>query len=60
MKYRLEAVDTFKKNFSVDDTLKSVSSVLEVITLVKVVGGMCRASNFRLTKFVSNNKELLM
>ena len=40
--------------------LKSVASVPEAITLVKSVRGMCRAGGFRLTKFVSNIKELLM
>ena len=40
--------------------LKSVASVPEAITLVKNVRGMCRTGGFRLTKYVSNSKELLM
>ena len=60
LKYGLEAADTLNKNFYVDDMLKSVASVTEAITLVKNVRGMCRAVGFRLTKSVSNSKELLM
>ena len=40
--------------------LKSVASVPEAITLVKNVRGMCRGGGFRLTKFVSNSKEVLI
>ena len=60
MKYGLEAADILNKNFYVDDMLKSVASVPEAITLVKNVRSMCRAGGFRLSKFVSNSKELLM
>ena len=60
LKYGLEAADTLNKNFYVDDMLHSVASIPEAITLVKNVRGMCRAGGFRLTKFVSNCKELLM
>ena len=40
--------------------LKSVASVPEAIAVVKNVRGMCRTGGFRLTKYVSNSKELLM
>ena len=60
LKYGLEAADTLNKNVYVDDMLKSVASVPDAITLVKNVRGICRAGGFRLTKFVSNSKELLM
>ena len=40
--------------------LKSLANVPEAITLVKNVSGMYRAGGFRLTKLVSNSKELLM
>ena len=60
LKFGLEDADTLNKNFYVDDMLKPVASVPKSITLVKYVRGMCRAAGFRLTKFVSNSKELLM
>ena len=60
LKYGLEAADTLNKTFYVDDMLKSLANVPEAITLVKNVSGMCRAGGFRLTKLVSNSKELLM
>ena len=60
LKYVLEAADTLNNNFYVDDMLKSAASVLEAITLVKNVRDLCRAGGFRLTKFVSNSKDLLM
>ena len=55
-----EAVDAFKINFYVDDMLKSVASVSDAITLVKIIIGMCRAIRFRLNKFISNSNKLLM
>ena len=60
LKYGLEAADTLNNNLYVDDMLKSVASVLEAITLVKNVRGMCRTGSFRLTICISNSKELLM
>ena len=60
MKYGLEVAHTLNKNFYADDLLRSVASVPEAITLVKIVRDICRAGGFRLTKFVSNSEELLM
>ena len=60
MKYGPEAVDTLNNNFFVDDMLKSVAIVPEAITLVKNVRGMRRDAGDRLTKFLSNSKELIM
>ena len=42
MKYGPEAADTLNKNFYVNDMLKSVASVPEAITLVKIVRGISR------------------
>ena len=47
---------TLKKNFYVDDLLKSVRSVSEAIKLISQVTIMCRKGGFNLTQFVSNNK----
>ena len=58
--YGPEAADTLKESFYVDDMLKSVASVSEAIILVKNVRRMCMAGGFRLYKFLSNRKKLLM
>ena len=42
VKYGPEAADTLNKNFYVNDMLKSVASVPEAITLVKIVRGISR------------------
>ena len=60
VEYGPEAADTLSKNFYVDNMLKSVASVPEAVTLVKNARRMCRAGGFILTKFVSNDEELLM
>ena len=59
-KYGLETADKLNENFYVDDMLKSVASVPEAATLVKNVRSIYRAVAFRLNKFVSNSKKLLM
>ena len=40
--------------------LKSVPSVPEAVLLIKNIRDMCAAGGFRLTKFVSNSKEVLL
>jgi len=47
-----EAADTLRRNFYVDDLLKSVDSVSRAIRLVSAVKKMCEAGGFRLTKFI--------
>ena len=54
-----KAADTLRENFYVDDMLKSVSSVTEAVKLVEDVRSMCAAGGFRLTKFVSNNEQVI-
>jgi len=53
------AADTLRKNFYVDDMLKSVSDVATAVTLISAVKQMCVSGGFRLTKFVSNSREVL-
>ena len=55
-----EAADTLRRNFYVDDLLKSVASVSHAIRLVSAVKNMCAAGGFRLTKFVSNDARVLV
>ena len=47
------------KNFYVDDLLKSIGSVDAAIGLIGNVIKMCAAGGFKLTKFLSNNPEVL-
>ena len=43
-----------------DDSLKSVDDLSAAKILVKNVVDMCKSGGFHLTKFISNNRELLM
>ena len=54
------AAETLKKNFDVDDALKSVPTEKDAIELVQAVKGMCAKGGFNLTKFVSNSREMMM
>ena len=48
-----------RREFYVDDGLKSVASVEEAVTLIKDTKGMCKRGGFNLHKFVSNNKDVI-
>ena len=48
-----------RKEFYVDDGLKSVASVEEAVTLIKGAKEMCRRGGFNLHKFVSNSKDVI-
>ena len=53
------AANTLRRNFYVDDMLKSVPSSREAIQLIKDVINICDSGGFNLTKYVSTNKEVL-
>ena len=53
------AVQTIQRNFYVDEMLKSVENKEVAIKLVNNVIGMCQKGEFKLTKFIINNKEVL-
>lgn len=59
LQFGTAAANTLRKNFYVDDMLKSVESVESAIQLVLAVRQMCSAGGFRLTKFLSNSREVL-
>lgn len=48
-----------RREFYVDDGLKSVASVEEAVTLIKDTKEMCRRGGFNLHKFVCNNKDVI-
>ena len=53
------AAETLKKNFYVDDMLKSTDSVSSATQLIREVVEMCKMGGFNLTKFVSSNPSVL-
>ena len=57
--FDIEAVTTVKQNFYVDDCLKSVISEDAAIKLVDQLSQLLLKGGFRLTKWVSNSREVL-
>ena len=43
-----------------DDLLKSMDDLKTAMILVKNIVDMCKSGGFHLTKFISNNRKLLM
>ena len=54
-----DAAAFIRKNFYVDDGLKSVPTVPEAIELIKASQAICDKAGLRLHKIVSNKKEVL-
>ena len=57
--YGQGATEVVRSNFYVDDLLRSSDPKTATI-LVKNIVDMCSIGGFHLTKFISNNRELLM
>ena len=57
--FGMAAVNFLKNDFYVDNDLKSVGTVQEVVKLIKNMKVMCDKGGFNLHKFVSNSKEVL-
>lgn len=55
-----ETVSTVLKNFYVDDCLKSVESEAEALSLAHNLIALCARGGFRLNKWVSNSRALLL
>ncbi|KAJ8017933.1 hypothetical protein HOLleu_44355 [Holothuria leucospilota] len=55
----MEAVNTLLDNFYMDDGLKSVESVPDAIKLVRELKMLCKRGGFNLTKWSSNQREVL-
>ena len=58
-KFDAEVTNTIKRNFYVDDCLKSVDSVQKAINLTRNLTAACQNRGFHLTKWVSNSREVL-
>ena len=53
------AAETLQDNFYVDNLLKSLDNEKEAIKLIKNVKAICASGDFKLTKFLSNSKQVL-
>ncbi|XP_015778928.1 PREDICTED: uncharacterized protein LOC107356819 [Acropora digitifera] len=57
--FSCDVVNTIKRNFYVDDCLKSLPSVKDAITHVRELCSLLQRGGFRLTKWVSTSREVL-
>ncbi|XP_019633454.1 PREDICTED: uncharacterized protein LOC109476879 [Branchiostoma belcheri] len=58
-RYTEKVLESIRNNFYVDDLLKSTSTVTEGGHLAKDMREACKEGGFRLTKWVSNSREVL-
>ncbi len=54
-----EVIDMVKRNFYVDDLLKSLPSEVEAIVMVQNLKAICLSGGFNLTKWLSNSCQVL-
>ena len=54
-----EPAEFLRRDFYVDDGLKSVPSVEEAVALIRSTKKMCLRGGFNLHKFISNKKEVI-
>ena len=59
IEFSKEVIDTVNRNFYVDDCLKSSPTKEEAIGLVKELPALLSRGGFRLTKWLSNEREVL-
>ena len=57
--FGLSTIETIRKNFYLEDCLKSVPSPPEAIQLTKELWELLAKRSFRLTKFISNDREVI-
>ena len=57
--YGTEVTNTLRRNFHVDDVLKSASTEDKTIKLAKDVKAACANGGFNLTKFVGNTERII-
>ena len=57
--FMIETVYTVKRNFYVDDCLKSVKDETEAVLLIQELRSLLSKGGFRLTKFMSNSERVL-
>ena len=54
-----EAAEFIRRDFYVDDGLRSVPTVEKAVTLVKASQGICAKAGLKLHKIMSNRREVL-
>ena len=54
------AAETLRKDFYVDDALRSVPTEKDVVELIQAVKEMCTKGGFKLKEFVSNSRKMMM
>ena len=59
VKYGNQVAETVRRNFYVDDLLKSVQTTKQATTLAVKVTAMLKEDGFHLTRFLSNRREVL-
>jgi hypothetical protein len=57
--FRPDVCEMISSNFYVDDFLKSVSSKEQALSLVHEVTELCSKGGFKLTKWISNNRDVI-
>ncbi len=57
--FAADVVDTVKRNFYVDDCLKSLPTDEEAVIMVHALSEICRKGGFTLTKWTSNSQSVL-
>ena len=58
-KYSAVTIETVLRSSYVDDLLNSVTSEQEAVSLIKEMVDLMKAGGFRLTKFISNNENVM-
>ena len=53
------AIESILKLFYADDLLKSVITIEEAVNLVKEIADVMRRGGFKVTKFISNDKDVI-
>ena len=59
-KFKTETITTVLRNFYMDDCLKSVEDEEEALTLAKDLKKLCATGGFKLNKWVSNSRALIL
>ena len=57
--FSADVVETVKRNFYVDDCLKSLPTEEEAVHVVKALTDICQRGGFTLTKWISNSRAVL-
>ena len=58
-KHGTETADILRKDFYVDDLLKSCTNEDDAVEMIEKIQEMCESGGFNLTKFTSNSKRVI-